>query len=402
MGIIVQKFGGSSVADTEKLYNISKHIINEYNKNQKIVVVVSAQGKTTDRLITEEKEITENLNPREHDVLVSVGEQITISKLAMCLKEKGYNAISYTGWQLPIITDSVHGGARIKYIKTDKIKKQLEEGNIVIVAGFQGVNEIGDITTLGRGGSDTTAVALAAALKAQRCDIYTDVDGVYSSDPKIIDNVKKLESITYDEMLELASLGAKVLHNRCVEIGKNYEVPITVKSTFENNSRGTQVVEHKDLESLYITGVAKDDNITRITLVGLENKIGRVYRVFKLLAQNSINVDTIVQSAGEHTMKDVSFTVKSAEVKKTLKILNENLIELGAREVVICDKLSKISVVGVGIVNNPIVASKVFEALYENNINMQMVSTSEIKISVLVNKKEANLALKAIHDKFYE
>ena len=319
----------------------------------------------------------------------------------MCLKEKGYNAISYTGWQLPIITDSVHGGARIKYIKTDKIKKQLEEGNIVIVAGFQGVNEIGDITTLGRGGSDTTAVALAAALKAQRCDIYTDVDGVYSSDPKIIDNVKKLESITYDEMLELASLGAKVLHNRCVEIGKNYEVPITVKSTFENNSRGTQVVEHKDLESLYITGVAKDDNITRITLVGLENKIGRVYRVFKLLAQNSINVDTIVQSAGEHTMKDVSFTVKSAEVKKTLKILNENLIELGAREVVICDKLSKISVVGVGIVNNPIVASKVFEALYENNINMQMVSTSEIKISVLVNKKEANLALKAIHDKFY-
>ena len=401
MGIIVQKFGGSSVADTEKLYNISKHIINEYNKNQKIVVVVSAQGKTTDRLITEEKEITENLNPREHDVLVSVGEQITISKLAMCLKEKGYNAISYTGWQLPIITDSVHGGARIKYIKTDKIKKQLEEGNIVIVAGFQGVNEIGDITTLGRGGSDTTAVALAAALKAQRCDIYTDVDGVYSSDPKIIDNVKKLESITYDEMLELASLGAKVLHNRCVEIGKNYEVPITVKSTFENNSRGTQVVEHKDLESLYITGVAKDDNITRITLVGLENKIGRVYRVFKLLAQNSINVDTIVQSAGEHTMKDVSFTVKSAEVKKTLKILNENLIELGAREVVICDKLSKISVVGVGIVNNPIVASKVFEALYENNINMQMVSTSEIKISVLVNKKEANLALKAIHDKFY-
>lgn len=402
MGIIVQKFGGSSVADTEKLYNISKHIINEYNKNEKIVVVVSAQGKTTDRLITEEKEITETLNPREHDVLVSVGEQITISKLAMCLKEKGYNAISYTGWQLPIITDSVHGGARIKYIKTDKIKKQLEEGNIVIVAGFQGVNEIGDITTLGRGGSDTTAVALAAALKADRCDIYTDVDGVYSSDPKIIDNVKKLESITYDEMLELASLGAKVLHNRCVEIGKNYEVPINVKSTFENNSRGTQVVEYKDLESLYITGVAKDDNITRITLVGLENKIGRVYKVFKLLSENVINVDTIVQSAGEHTMKDVSFTVKSAEAKKTLKILNENLIELGAREVAICDKLSKISVVGVGIVNNPVVVSKVFEALYENNINMQMVSTSEIKISVLVNKKEANLALKAIHDKFYE
>lgn len=401
MGIVVQKFGGSSVADTEKLYNICKHIIREYNEGKKVVVVVSAQGKTTDKLIAEEKEITENSNPREHDCLVSVGEQITISKLAMCLKEKGYNAISYTGWQLPIITDSVYGGARIKYIETEKINKQLEMGNIVIVAGFQGVNEIGDITTLGRGGSDTTAVALAAALKADRCDIYTDVDGVYSSDPRIIENVKKLDSIAYDEMLELASLGAKVLHNRCVEIGKNYNVPINVKSTFENDSKGTRVLEHKDLESLYITGVAKDDNITRITLIGLENKIGRTYKVFKLLSDNKINVDTIVQSAGEHTVKNISFTVKNTETKKVLKILNENLIELGAKEIIYCDKLSKISIVGVGIVNNPGVAAKVFEALYENNINMHMVSTSEIKISVLVNKKEANLALKAIHDKFY-
>lgn len=401
MGIVVQKFGGSSVADTEKLYNICNHIIKEYNNNNKIVVVVSAQGKTTDRLISEEKEITETPADREHDVLVSVGEQITISKLAMCLKEKGYNAISYTGWQLPIITDSVHGGARIKYIETNKIEKQLNLGNIVIVAGFQGVNEIGDITTLGRGGSDTTAVALAASLKADRCDIYTDVDGVYSSDPRVIENVKKLDTITYDEMLELASLGAKVLHNRCVEIGKNYEVPIYVKSTFEKDTRGTKVVDKKDLESLYITGVAKDDNITRITIIGLENKIGRTYKVFKLLSENKINVDTIVQSGGEHAIKDISFTVKNTETKKTLKVLNENLIELGAREIVHCDKLSKISIVGVGIVNNPGVAAKVFEALYENNINMHMVSTSEIKISVLVNKKEANLALKAIHDKFY-
>ncbi len=401
MGIVVQKFGGSSVADTEKLYNICKHITKEYNKNQSVVVVVSAQGKTTDRLIIEEKEITENPNLREHDVLVSVGEQITISKLAMCLQEKGYNAVSYTGWQLPIITDSVHGGARIKYIETEKIKKQLKVGNIVIVAGFQGINELGDITTLGRGGSDTTAVALAASLKADRCDIYTDVDGVYSSDPRVIENVKRLETVTYDEMLELASLGAKVLHNRCVEIGKNYEVPISVKSTFEENSQGTKVLENKGLESLYITGVAKDDNITRITIIGLENKIGRTYKVFKLLSENKINVDTIVQSAGEHAMKDISFTVKNTETKKVLKILNENLIELGAKEITHCDKLSKISIVGVGIVNNPGVASKVFEALYENNINMHMVSTSEIKISVLVNKKEANLALKAIHDKFY-
>ncbi len=401
MGIIVQKFGGSSVADTEKLYNVCKHIIKEYNRSQSVVVVVSAQGKTTDKLISEEKEITENPDLREHDCLVSVGEQITISKLAMCLKEKGYNAVSYTGWQLPIITDSVHCGARIKYIEIEKIKKQLEAGNIVIVAGFQGINEIGDITTLGRGGSDTTAVALAASLKADRCDIYTDVDGVYSSDPRIIENVKKLDLVTYDEMLELASLGAKVLHNRCVEIGKNYEVPINVKSTFIDESEGTRVINNKDLESLYITGVAKDDNISRLTIIGLENKIGRTYKVFKLLSENKINVDTIVQSAGEHAVKDISFTVKTNETKKALKIINENLIELGAKEVICCDKLSKISIVGVGIVNNPGVAAKVFEALYENNINMHMISTSEIKISVLVNKKEANLALKAIHDKFY-
>ncbi len=401
MGIVVQKFGGSSVADIEKLYNICKHIIREYNKGQKVVVVVSAQGKTTDRLISEEKDITENPLPREHDVLVSVGEQITISKLAMCLKEKGYNAISYTGWQLPIITDSVHGNARIKYIETEKIKKQLDLGNIVIVAGFQGINEVGDITTLGRGGSDTTAVALAASLNADRCDIYTDVDGVYSSDPKVIENVKKLDEITYDEMLELASLGAKVLHNRCVEIGKNYDIPINVKSTFENDTIGTRVLENKNLESLYITGVAKDDNISRITIVGLENKIGRFYKVFKLLSENKICVDTIVQSAGEHAQKDISFTVKNTDAKKTIELLNKNLIELKAKEIIKCDKLSKISIVGVGIVNNPGVAAKVFEALYENNINMYMVSTSEIKISVLVNKKEANLALKAIHDKFY-
>lgn len=401
MGIVVQKFGGSSVADTEKLYNICKHVIREYNKSKKVVVVVSAQGKTTDKLISEEREITEHPLQREHDVLVSVGEQITISKLAMCLKEKGYNAISYTGWQLPIVTDSVHGNARIKYIETEKIKQQLDLENIVIVAGFQGINELGDITTLGRGGSDTTAVALAASLNADKCDIYTDVDGVYSSDPKVIDEVKKLDEITYDEMLELASLGAKVLHNRCVEIGKNYEVPINVKSTFRNDAVGTRVLDKKNLESLYITGVAKDDNICRITIVGLENKIGRFYKVFRLLSENKISVDTIVQSAGEYSQKDISFTVRNTDVNKTIEVLNKNLVELQAKEIIHCDELSKISIVGVGIVSNPNVVAQVFEALYENNINMCMVSTSEIKISVLVNKKEANLALKAIHDKFY-
>lgn len=241
MGIIVQKFGGSSVADAEKLYNVCNHVIKEYNKKQDVVVVVSAQGKTTDMLISEEKEVTKNLNPREHDVLVSVGEQITIAKLAMCLKEKGYNAISYTGWQLPIITDNVYGEAKIKHIVIDKIKKQLDEGKIVIVAGFQGINDDGDITTLGRGGSDTTAVALAAVLKADRCDIYTDVDGVYTEDPRTNKKAIKFSTISYDEMLKLANSGAKVLHNRCVEIGKKYKVPITVKSTFEEDSIGTKV-----------------------------------------------------------------------------------------------------------------------------------------------------------------
>lgn len=401
MSIVVQKFGGSSVADTDKLFNVCNHIIKEYNKNNKVVVVVSAQGKTTDRLITEEKEISETVSKREHDVLVSVGEQITISKLCMCLNSKGYGAVSYTGWQLPIVTDSTHGNARIKYINTEKIIKQLNLGNIVVVAGFQGINEEGDITTLGRGGSDTSAVAIAASLKADRCDIYTDVDGVFSSDPRVVDGVLKLDSVTYDEMLELASLGAKVLHNRCVEIGKNYNTPIAVKSTFEKESRGTIVENGRDLESLLVTGVAKDDNISRITIIGLENKIGRTYKVFDLLAKHNINVDIIVQSAGEHAIKDVSFTIKSIDLNKTLEILNENLIELGAKEIMHCENLSKISIVGVGIVNNPGVAAKVFEALYENNINMHIVSTSEIKISVLVNRKEADIALNAIHNKFF-
>lgn len=241
MGIIVQKFGGTSVADTDKLYNVCNHIIKEYNNENEIVVVVSAQGKTTDMLISDEEEITLNPIEREHDVLVSVGEQITIAKLTMCLNKMGYEAISYTGWQLPIITDNVHGNARIKYIETKKIKEQLNKKKIVIVAGFQGVNEAGDITTLGRGGSDTTAVALAASLNADRCDIYTDVDGVYSADPRVYKDAKKFDTITYDEMLKLAKSGAKVLHDRCVEIGKKFNVPIVVKSSFEENSTGTKI-----------------------------------------------------------------------------------------------------------------------------------------------------------------
>ncbi len=400
MGIIVQKFGGSSVANLEKLEIVSEHIIKEVERGNKLVVVVSAQGKTTDKLIAEEAEITKNPDRREHDVLVSTGEQITIAKLAMLLIEKNYKAVSLAGWQIPIITNSEFSNSRIRYIHNDTINEYLDSGNIVIVAGFQGIDENGNITTFGRGGSDTTAVALAASLGAERCDIFTDVDGVYTSDPRIVEDVIKLKTISYDEMLEMSSMGAKVLHNRCVEIGKKYNVPIYVKSTFEKNSIGT-LVNNKNLEDLVINGVTKDDYISRITIVGLENKIGKTYKLFKLLSENLINVDIIVQSFGEYITKDIAFTVKMNDLEKTLKVLEENKEKLGAKEILHSENLAKVSIIGVGIANKPGVAADMFEALYENNINMHMVTTSEIKISVLVDSNQADLAVRKIHHKFF-
>lgn len=408
MGLIVQKFGGSSVANVEKLEMVAIHIMREKDAGNKVVVVVSAQGKTTDRLISEEAEIIKNPIKnrdsflREHDVLLSTGEQITISKLAMLLKKKGYPAVSLTGWQVPIVTNSEHANGRIRYIENSKIEEYLAADNIVIVAGFQGIDENGDITTLGRGGSDTTAVALAASLNADKCDIFTDVDGVYTSDPRIVDNVLKLNAVSYDEMLELSSMGAKVLHNRCIEIGKKYHVPIYVKSTFEKESIGTLVSNKAPFEDLVISGVTKDDYISRITVIGLENKIGRTYQLFKLLSENLINVDIIVQSFGEHITKDIAFTVKMNDLNKTLEVLEDCKEELKIEQVLHCENLSKVSVIGVGIANKPAVASDMFEALYENNINMHMVTTSEIKISVLVNSDEADMAVRAIHSKFFE
>ena len=399
MGIIVQKFGGSSVADVKKLELVSEHIIREVNAGNKVVVVVSAQGKTTDKLISEEAEISKNPDLREHDVLVSTGEQITIAKLAMLLIEKKQKAVSLAGWQIPIITNSEFANSKIRYIHNETILDYLDSGNIVIVAGFQGVDESGNITTFGRGGSDTTAVALAASLKAERCDIFTDVDGVYTSDPRVIENVKKLNSISYDEMLELSSMGAKVLHNRCVEIGKKYNVPIYVKSTFEKNSIGT-LVGNNNLEDLVINGVTKDDYISRVTVVGLENKIGKTYELFKVLAENLINVDIISQSFGEHIAKDIAFTIKMNDLPKTLQTLKNNKEKLGIQEILHSENLSKVTIIGVGIANKPGVAADMFAALYENNINMHMISTSEIKISVLVDVNDANRAMKAIHEKF--
>jgi len=402
MGIIVQKFGGSSVANKEKLELVAEHILDEVNNGNKLVVVVSAQGKTTDKLISEEAEITKRPDPREHDVLVSTGEQITISKLAMMLIDKGYKAVSLTGWQIPIITNSDYNNSRIRYIRNETIEEYLDTGNIVIIAGFQGVDENGNITTFGRGGSDTTAVAIAAALNASRCDIYTDVDGVYSTDPRITDSVKKLKSVSYDEMLQMAHSGAKVLHNRCVEIAEKYNVPIYVKSTFERISKGTLVTHKRPLEDLIISGVTKDDYISRITIVGLENKIGTSYKLFRILADNLINVDVIVQSVGETTSKDLAFTIKTNDLQKTLDVLEENKDVLKYTDVIHTENLSKVSIVGVGIANKPGVAADMFEALYECNINMHMISTSEIKISVLVDSDVANAAVKAIHKKFLE
>ena len=400
MGIIVQKFGGSSVANIERLNQVAGHIIEETEKGNKVVVVVSAQGKTTDKLILEEAEITKNPDKREHDVLVSTGEQVTIAKLAMLLIDKKYKAISLTGWQIPIITNSEFANARIRYIHTDTIEEYLNSGNIVIVAGFQGVDESGNITTFGRGGSDTTAVALAASLKAERCDIFTDVDGVYSTDPRIVSDVRKLKTISYDEMLELSSMGAKVLHNRCVEIGKKYGVPIYVKSTFEKNSIGT-LVTNKNLEDLVISGVAKDDYISKITIIGLDNKIGKTYELFKVLSDNKINVDIIVQSFGEYITKDIAFTVKMNDLEKTLEVLKETKEKIGFKEIIHSENLSKVSIVGVGIANKPGVAVDMFEALYQNNINMHMISTSEIKISVLVDSDKSDLTVNALHSKFF-
>lgn len=402
MGIIVQKFGGSSVANKENLKIVTEHIIEEVEKNNKVVVVVSAQGKTTDKLILEEKEITLNASPREHDVLVSVGEQITIAKLSMMLQELGYKAVSLTGWQVPIITSSDYSNSRIKYINNKTITNLLDLGNIVVIAGFQGVDENGNITTLGRGGSDTTAVALAANLQAEKCDIFTDVDGVFSTDPRLVEKVKRIENINYSEMLELSSLGAKVLHNRCVEIGNKFNIPIYVKSTFEKNSNGTLVSNKTNIEDLVINGVTKDDYISRITLVGIENMIGKTYNLFKILANEKINVDVIVQSLGEYVSKNISFTVKMSDLKKTLDILEKNKREINYKEIFHKENLSKVSIVGVGMANKPGVAADMFEALYENGINMNMITTSEIKISVLVDSDKANLAVKALHDRFFK
>ncbi len=399
MAIIVQKFGGSSVADAAKVNNVANRVVDTYRGGNSVVVVVSAQGDTTDDLIDKAHEINPSPSKREMDMLLSSGEQISIALLAMAIEKIGAPVISLTGWQAGFQTNTSAGNARINKVDTERILAELDQKKIVIVAGFQGIDKYDNITTLGRGGSDTSAVAIAAAIHADKCEIYTDVDGVYTADPRIVKSAKKLDEITYDEMLDLASLGANVLHNRSVEMAKKYGVKLEVKSSFEKID-GTIVKEAVSVEKMLIRGVARDNDVARIAIIGLEDKPGIAFKVFSLLANKSINVDVILQSIGREGKKDISFTVTKNHLAEAIELLESEKNALCYEEISHREDISKVSIVGAGMANNPGVAAKMFEALYDANINIHMISTSETKISVLVNIANAEKAVQAIHDKF--
>lgn len=399
MALIVQKFGGSSVADANRVRNVANRVVETANAGNKVVVVVSAQGDTTDDLIEKAMEINPNASKREMDMLLSSGEQISIALLAMAIQKIGHPVVSLTGWQAGFRSNAAHSNARISRINTERIETELDRGNIAVVAGFQGINKYDDITTLGRGGSDTSAVAIAAALHADKCEIYTDVDGVYTADPRIVKDAKKLSEITYDEMLELASLGANVLHNRSVEMAKKYNVPLEVKSSFEKVD-GTVVKEVTSMEKMLIRGVTRDNDVARIAVIGVENTPGIAFRIFSALAKENINVDMILQSVGRNGKKDIAFTVTKAHKDETLKVIDCLKDILNYEEVNCRDDLSKVSIVGAGMVTNPGVAAKMFEALFAADINIHMIATSEIKVSVLIKVNNAERAVKVIHDKF--
>lgn len=399
MGLIVQKYGGTSVKDAQRVMNVARRITDAYKEGNNVVVAVSAQGDTTDDLIEKAKEINPSASKREMDMLLATGEQISISLLAMAIEKIGCPVISLTGWQAGMKTDSKYGAARIKNIDTERIQTELDRRRIVIVAGFQGINKYDDITTLGRGGSDTSAVALAAALHADVCEIYTDVDGVYTADPRFVKNAYKLEDISYDEMLELASLGANVLHNRSVEMAKKYNVKLSVRSSL-NNNEGTYVKEVEQVEKMLVRGVTRDNDVARIALCGVEDTPGKAFTVFRMLAKHGVSVDLIIQSIGNGSKKDISFTVTEEDLQQALDLLEENKAVIKADEIKWTKDVSKVSIVGAGMVNNTGVAATMFEALYDAHINISMIATSEIKISVLVDRKDAEAAVVAIHDKF--
>ena len=403
MGLIVQKFGGTSVANKERLENVARIITDTYRQGHQVVAVLSAQGKTTDELIAKAMDINPKASKREMDMLLSTGEQISCSLCAMAIQAMGYPAVSLTGWQAGFQTNSSYSNAKIKKVRTERIQAELDRNHsIVIVTGFQGLNKFDDITTLGRGGSDTSAVALAAALKADLCQIYTDVDGLYTADPRNVEGARKLEEITFDEMLELASLGAQVLHNRSVEMAKKYRVNLEVLSSFSGKP-GTKVKEvAKQMEKTQISGVAKDKNVARLALVGVEDKPGIAYQVFSLLGKENINVDIILQSYGRDERQDISFTVKRSDADQALAILSEHQATLGFDHIDVNKEVVKVSIVGAGMLENAGVAAKMFGALYDADINIHMISTSEIKVSVLLDEINGNAAVQAIHDKFFE
>ena len=401
MALIVQKFGGSSVADADKIRNVARIVTETYRMGHSVVVVLSAQGDTTDDLIEKAREIHPGASKREMDMLLATGEQISISLCAMAIERMGYQAISLTGWQAGMLTDSAYSAARIKRVRTERIQKELDKKKIVLVAGFQGINKYDDITTLGRGGSDTSAVALATALHADLCQIYTDVDGVYTADPRVVTGARKIDEITYDEMLELASLGAQVLHNRSVEMAKRYNVNLEVLSSFSGKP-GTKVKEVvKTMEKTHVSGVAKDKNVARIALVELEDQPGIAFKIFSLLAKKNINVDIILQSIGRDSSKDISFTVARSDAQAARELMEENRDIIGFKSVEVNEQVAKVSIVGAGMANNAGVACKMFEALFSAGININMISTSEIKVSVLVDERDTERAVQAIHDRFF-
>ncbi len=397
MGLIVQKFGGSSVADAARVRNVASIIIDTYKQGNDVVAVVSAQGDTTDDLIEKAAELNPKASKREMDSLLSAGEQMSSALLAMAIEAEGYPVVSLLGWQAGFRTDNVYGSARIKTVQPERLKNEIGKGNIVIVAGFQGLNSFDDITTLGRGGSDTSAVAIAASLHADRCQIFTDVEGVYTADPRKVEGTKKLSEITYDEMLELATLGAQVLNNRSVEMAKKYNVEVEVLSSLKRVP-GTIVKEVAKMEKMLIRGVTKDADVARISVIGVPNTPGIAFKLFSKLAAKNINVDIILQSVGRDDTKDITFTVAKANGELAVETIK------GAFDLtdVVCDtNVAKVSVVGAGMETHPGTASKMFEALYEKDINIQMISTSEIKISVLIDLADADKAVAAVHNAFF-
>ncbi|GAA0272586.1 aspartate kinase [Faecalicatena contorta] len=397
--LIVKKFGGSSVADRECLFRVAERCIEEYRKGNDVIVVLSAMGDTTDDLIEKAKLITAEPSKREMDMLLTTGEQVSASLLAMAVNSLGVPAVSLNAFQVRMHCTSAYGNARFKRVESERIRHELDSKKIVVVTGFQGVNKYEDYATLGRGGSDTTAVAIAAALHADACEIYTDVDGVYTADPRIVPNARKLDAISYDEMLELASLGARVLHNRSVEMAKKYGVQLVVRSSL-NRNEGTVVKEVVKLEKMLISGVASDKNTSRVSVIGVDDKPGVAFKIFNTLARKGINVDIILQSVGREGTKDISFTVAQDDLEETLRILNENKEELTIQAIEHKDNVAKISIVGAGMMSNPGVAAKMFEALFNAGVNINMISTSEVRITVLIEENDVERAMIAVHDRF--